>query len=557
MLAPLSLPYRYLVAFDPRDLPHHFADVLVIGGGLAGLRAALGIQEPSRVLVVTKDEVRESNSAYAQGGIAGVLDPEDRFDDHIADTLAAGKGLCDPEVVAMVVREAPARISELINWGTRFDEVNGNVALTREGGHSHPRVAHALGDATGREVMRAVIGQARARRNFRIWENCFTIDLLTDGGRCRGALVWDSTRGLALVWARATVLATGGAGQLYRETTNPAIATGDGHALAYRAGAELRDMEFMQFHPTVLYIAGSARHLLTEALRGEGAYLRDRNGYRFMPEYHALAELAPRDDVSRAITAQMAKTRHPSVYLDLSHLDAAYLRKRFPGIDQLCRGFDLDFTRDPIPVRPGAHYMIGGVTVDLDGRTSLPGLWAAGEVTSSGLHGANRLASNSLLEGLVYGARAAGDIGRALEAEGPRRLEVPPVSESPRGDSREPLDLADIQNSLRSLMWRSVGIIRDTHGLAEAAEQVDHWCRYVLAQVFADPAGWTLQNMLTVARLMIAAATAREESRGVHTRSDFPETDPAQARHIALESTPISAQTDEAPTRLTTRSSDG
>ncbi len=240
-----------------------------------------------------------------------MLDPEDRFDDHIADTLAAGKGLCDPEVVEMVVREAPERIAELIDWGTQFDEVDGHVALGREGGHSHARIVHALGDATGREVMRAVIHQVRARRNVRIWQNSFTIDLLTHEGRCRGALVWDRRRGLSLVWARAVVLATGGAGQLYRETTNPPIATGDGHALAYRAGAELRDMEFMQFHPTVLYIAGSSRHLLTEALRGEGAYLRDRNGQRFMPDYHPRAELAPRDDVSQAIVAQMAQDAAP------------------------------------------------------------------------------------------------------------------------------------------------------------------------------------------------------------------------------------------------------
>jgi L-aspartate oxidase len=332
------------------------------------------------------------------------------------------------------------------------------------------------------------------------------------------------------------VLATGGAGQLYRETTNPKIATADGHALAYRAGAELRDMEFMQFHPTVLYIAGSARQLLTEALRGDGAQLRDRTGHRFMPEYHELAELAPRDDVSRAITAQMAKTQHPCVYLDLSHLDAAYLRQRFPGIDQICRSFDLDFTHDPIPVRPGAHYMIGGVTVDLSGRTSLPGLWAAGEVTSSGLHGANRLASNSLLEGLVFGARAADDIQAMLASDSRSRLEVPPISAESRSASGEPLDLADIRNSLRSLMWRSVGITRDAAGLDDAADQVDHWCRYALNQSFENPAGWTLQNMLTVARLIIAAATAREESRGVHTRRDFPATDPAWAHHIALKS---------------------
>ncbi|MEO6810946.1 MAG: L-aspartate oxidase [Isosphaeraceae bacterium] len=530
----LALPRRHLVAFDPQDLPHHFTDVLIIGGGLAGTRVALGLTDDVRALIVTKDEVRESNSAYAQGGIAGVLDPEDRFDDHIADTLAAGKGLCDPEVVAAVVREAPERINELIHWGTHFDEVDGNVALTREGGHSHARIVHALGDATGREVMRAVINQVRNRPNVRIWQNSITLDLLTLDGRCRGALVWDRRRGLSLIWARAVVLATGGAGQLYRETTNPSIATADGHALAYRAGAELRDMEFMQFHPTVLYIAGSSRHLLTEALRGEGAYLRDRNGHRFMPEAHPLAELAPRDDVSRAITARMALTQHPCVYLDLSHLDPAYIRKRFPGINALCRTFDLDFTRDPIPVRPGAHYMVGGVTVDLHGRTTIPGLWAAGEVTSTGLHGANRLASNSLLEGLVYGARAAEDVLAQLQSEGPRPLEVPLITGEPESNNRERLDLADIRESLRALMWRNVGIIRDARGLAEAAEQVDFWCRYALGQVFDDPAGWTLQNMLVVARLMISAAAAREESRGVHTRLDFPETDPSRAHHITM-----------------------
>lgn len=534
---PIALPRRYLVGFDPLDLPHHFVDVLVIGGGLAGLRAALEVPDPLRVLVVTKEEIRESNSNYAQGGIASVLDPADRFDDHIADTLAAGKGLCDPAMVELVVKEAPQRIGELIRWGTHFDEVDGQVALTREGGHSHARIVHALGDATGREVMRAVILEARARRNVRIWQNSFTIDLVTHVGRCRGALVWDRRRGPSLVWARAVLLATGGAGQLFRETTNPAIATGDGHALAFRAGAELRDMEFMQFHPTVLYIAGSARHLLTEALRGEGAHLRDRHGYRFMPDRHPLAELAPRDDVSRAIVEQMERTRHPCVYLDLSHLDPTYVRQRFPGIDRLCRGFDLDITQDPIPVRPGAHYMIGGVTIDRDGRTTVPGLWAAGEVTSSGLHGANRLASNSLLEGLVHGARAAEDILAQLEAQGRQPLEVPPIAPTVLRGEDEPLDLNDIRDSLRALMWRSVGITREGAGLVEASELVDYWAGYVLEHVFDDPAGWVLQNMITIARLMIAAASAREESRGVHTRSDFPEPDPAWVRHIAFRCT--------------------
>jgi L-aspartate oxidase len=527
-------PRRYLVGFDPKDLPHHFTDVLIIGGGIAGLRSALGIPECYRVLVVTKDEVRESNSHYAQGGIASVLDPEDGFDNHIADTLAAGVGLCDLDVVEMVVREAPARIAELTEWGTHFDEVNGQVALGLEGGHSHARIVHALGDETGREIMRAVILKARSRRNIRIWQNCFTIDLVTHDGRCQGVLVWDRRRGFALVWARCIVLATGGAGQLYRETTNPAIATGDGHAMAFRAGAELRDMEFMQFHPTVLYIAGSARHLMTEALRGEGAYLRDRHGERFMPGYHPMAELAPRDVVSLAIAAQMAKTQHPNVYLDLSHIDSAHIRRRFPGIDRLCRNFDLDITRDQIPVCPGAHYMIGGVAVDLRGRSSLPGLWAAGEVTSSGLHGANRLASNSLLEGLVFGANVADDIVRELETLGPLPLTVPPISLRTSNDGRARIDLADLRVSLRALLWRRVGISRDEAGLKEAAERLDHWSRYILPLEFDDTTGWNMQNMLLVARLMITAAVARRESRGVHFRQDHPQRDPTLEHHISL-----------------------
>jgi L-aspartate oxidase len=541
MLTPLSLPRRYLVGFDPRELPHHFTDVLIIGGGIAGLRAALGFSDARRVLVVTKEEVKESNSHYAQGGIAGVLDPEDRFDNHIADTLAAGKGLCDQAVVEIVVREAPDRINELIGWGTHFDfdQAHGRVALGLEGGHSHARIAHALGDETGREIMRAMIHQAHSRKWIRIWQNCSTIDLLTHDGRCRGVLVWDRRRGFALVWARAVVLATGGAGQLYRETTNPPIATADGHAMAYRAGVVLRDMEFMQFHPTVLYMAGSARHLLTEALRGEGAYLRDKNGHRFMPEAHPLAELAPRDDVSLAIARQMAKTHHPNVYLDLSHLDPDFISGRFPGIDRLLQRFDMDITSDPIPVCPGAHYMIGGVTIDEMGRTSLPGLWAAGEVSSSGLHGANRLASNSLLEGLVYGSRVAQDVAAELDRAGPWQLEVPPIAPAMASDGRAMIDLDDLRKSLRGLMWRRMGITREAAGLADASTQVDHWCRYVLPHVFDEPGGWAIQNMLTVARLMLAAAAERKESRGVHSRSDHPAPDPNWLRHIAMVCPPI------------------
>jgi L-aspartate oxidase len=526
---------RYLAAFHRRELPHFFTDVLIIGGGLAGLRAANAVDPRLNVLVVTKDAIQQSNSTYAQGGIAGVMDPDDRFEEHVNDTLIAGGTLCDSQVVDMVIREAPERIQELIEWGTHFDEQAGRILLGREGGHSKSRIVHALGDMTGREVMRAVIERTQHQPNVRIWENTFTLDLLTHDGVCRGAIVATSHREKMLVWARQTILATGGCGQVYRESTNPPVATGDGHAMAYRAGARLRDMEFVQFHPTVLYIAGGSRSLITEAVRGEGGWLVDKDGVRFMPAYDPRAELAPRDIVSQAIVSQMEKTRHPCVYLDVTHLEAQFVLKRFPGIAAACRQFGIDITRDKIPVRPGAHYMIGGVTIDRSGRTSMPALWAAGEVSSSGLHGANRLASNSLLEGLVYGAHAGTAASRAaLETNGHYRV-FPlenPIVETPA----EPLDLADIRNSLKALMWRSCGVRRSGELLDEALEAVDGWRRYVLARQFDDLDGWELQNMLTLARVMIQAALLREESRGVHLRTDFPRLDDAQwNKHLWFE----------------------
>jgi L-aspartate oxidase len=525
---------RYLAPFHPKKVPHFFTDVLIVGGGLAGLRAALEIEPQLSVLVVTKGSREQSNSVQAQGGIAAVLAPDDSFEEHVADTLEAGGPLCDRQVVERVVREGPDRIRELIEWGTEFDRDGDSVALTREGGHGRERIAHAMGDATGQEIMRAAIEQVDRRPNIEIWEDTFTLDLLTHEGSCRGAIVWNRQHGKTQIWAKRTVLCTGGAGQLYRETTNPDVATGDGLAIAYRAGVELQDMEFMQFHPTVLYIAGSSRNLITEAMRGEGARLIDRAGCRFMPDYDRRAELAPRDVVSWAIVSQMEKTRHPNVYLDLTHLDPDAVRARFPGIAAICAKFDLDITQDRIPVRPGAHYMMGGLTVDARGRTILPGLLAAGEVTSTGLHGANRLASNSLLETLVYGAASGKEASReAASVDDSLRglpLENPPVKLS-----SELLDLTDIRNSLKSLMWRRVGVRRNAGGLREALDNIEHWCRYVLPLQFSDPGGWELQNMLCVARLVIQAALEREETRGCHVRAEFPDRDDeGWNRHITF-----------------------
>lgn len=535
--SPLMLPIarRSLVRFDPKRIPHAFTDVLIIGGGIAGIRAALEVESQVEVTVVTKDVLQLSNSAWAQGGIAGVLDPLDDIANHFADTMSAGKGLCDPAIVEMVVGEAPEQIRQLIELGTHFDEENGQIALTKEGGHSHRRIVHALGDATGKEVMRALIERIQKSPTAQVWEETFTIDLLVHEGICRGALVWNPRHGRTFVWAKQTILATGGAGRIFRETTNPKIATGDGHALAFRAGAVLRDMEFMQFHPTVLYIAGSSRHLISEAVRGEGGYLRDCQGYRFMGDYDPALELAPRDIVSRAITSQMAKTKHPCVYLDLSHLPATLIQDRFPHIGAVCAEFGIDITRDRVPVRPGAHYMVGGIEVDREGRTSLPGLWAAGEVTSSGLHGANRLASNSLLEGLVYGQHAGrGALELALGTADDFR--APSVISDCQASTRTgaDLNLVDVGNSLASEMGRQVGIERDQQGLEEAGRNVEFWDRYVSPCEFNQPSGWELQNLLLNSRMMIAAALKRTESRGVHFRRDFPQTDPTQAKHITM-----------------------
>ncbi len=531
----LAEPRRYLVNIDSISTHQLFTDCLVIGAGIAGFRAAIEAAEHCNVIIVCKDTVKNSNTAKAQGGIASVLNKTDTFESHITDTLNTGCGICDEGIVDSVVRQGPELIEQLLRWGTEFDLIDGHIATTLEGGHSCPRVAHAHGDETGRIITEALIKKVGQNSNIRILENSYAIDLLTnDDNKCIGIVGHDNHRGPQIIWAANTILATGGAGRLYRETTNPEVATGDGIAMAYRAGAVLQDLEFLQFHPTTLYIAGATRALITETLRGEGAVLLDSKGRRFMKEYHEAAELAPRDIVSRAILTQMRKTESTHVYLDVRHFDKAYFAKRFPQINELLESFDIDIVHDLIPVRPSAHYMIGGVKTDSSAKTNIENLYACGEIASTGLHGANRLGSNSLLEGLVFG-KIAGKIASQSTKAGAAHLKHPLIKYQIPHSDRTRLDAADVRNSLRSLMWRNVGITRRAQLLAETQEIISFWQRYVMDKIFDSSEGWECQNMLTVCLLMAQSAQARQESRGVHFRRDFPHTDDEHfKKHIEI-----------------------
>jgi L-aspartate oxidase len=526
---------RYLVNINSISTHQLFTDVLIIGAGIAGLRAAIEAAQRRNVIIVCKSSLENSNTWNAQGGIAAVLDKTDSFESHIADTLETGCGLSDPGVTELVVRQGPGLVEQLLDWGAEFDMDDGNIAVSLEGGHTHPRVAHAHGDETGRIIAETLIKKTRQNPNIKVMENFFAIDLLTNhNNECVGLIGADGRGEPQIIWAANTILATGGAGRIYRETTNPEVATGDGLAMAYRAGVLLQDLEFMQFHPTTLYIAGASRALITETLRGEGAILLDSEGRQFMKDYHESAELAPRDIVSRAILTQMLKTNATHVYLDIRHFDKKHFAKRFPLINELCESFDINIGKDLIPVRPSAHYMIGGVKTDITARTNIENLYACGEVAATGLHGANRLGSNSLLEGLVFG-KIVGQSASARKKSGSSHIRHPAMKYQIPHSNRTRLDTTDVRNSLRALMWRNVGITRTAQPLAEAQEIIRFWQRYVMDKTFDSPDGWECQNMLTVSLLMARSAQARQESRGVHFRGDFPNIDDEHfKKHIEI-----------------------
>jgi len=479
------------------------ADFLVVGAGVAGLRAAIELAPAGRVLVVAKDALRESSSEYAQGGIAVALGDDDHVSLHEQDTLVAGDGLCDGLAVRALVEEGPAAVRELIEWGAEFDREDGVLAFTREGAHSRHRVLHAHGDSTGREIARALYHHAAALPNVSFRTYSAVTDLLIEDGEAAGAVVYDESMGAsARVYARAVLLATGGLGRVFLDTTNPDVATGDGVAMAWRAGAEISDLEFVQFHPTALHLEGAPRFLLSEALRGEGAYLLNNAGERFTDE------LAPRDIVSRAIVTEMRRTSAEHVYLDLRHLGGAFLERRFPRIYNTCMRYGLDLGAAPAPIAPAAHYAMGGVRTDLDGRTSVARLYAAGEAACTGVHGANRLASNSLLEGVVYGKRAAAAM---LPWAGKPAVE--------RGASEPEHYPCTTEEQVRRAASQYCGIVRD----GEALERACRWFESNRTEA-APPslAGYQLRNMHAVVWLIARCALARRESRGAHYRSDFP-----------------------------------
>ncbi len=514
------------------DVKTEVTDFLVIGSGVAGLRAAIELSNHGNVSVITKDVPSESSTEYAQGGIAVALSDEDEVGIHYEDTLKAGDGLCSEEAVRVLVEEGPERIMELISWGAEFDREGTKLAFGLEAAHSRKRILHAGGDSTGKELERVLINKVKAIHSIRRLPFTLAMELIVRDGACLGALTLSERRRVAIL-ARATVLATGGAGQVYSITTNPQVATGDGMALAYRAGAALEEMEFVQFHPTSLFLQSAPHFLLTEALRGEGGRLLNTRDERFMGRYRDEMELAPRDAVSRAILMEIERTGSDHVYLDLRHMGEDFVKRRFPRVYSTCLTYGLDITHEPIPVCPAAHYMMGGVKTDINGRTNINGLFAAGETACTGVHGANRLASNSLLEGLVYGRRAGQTAAReGGEAKTSRRQMDLSLSFAPMPPhSIQAHD--EIRGDLRRLMWLDVGIIRNEETLLEAKGKIEQW-RYITEKSFLTRRELELKNMIQVAGLITEAALLRKNSVGAHFRSDFPGKGAGWRQHTTL-----------------------
>lgn len=526
---PIAVPSADSTAANLSDPP---VDFLVIGGGIAGLSAAIRLAAAGSVLVVTKEGLAESNTAYAQGGIAVAMSGEEDVALHLKDTVAAGDGLVDENAARVLVEEGPRRVEELLEWGTAFDRENGKLMLTREAAHSRSRILHANGDATGREIAVSLLRHVRKVPNIRLLEWTTCIDLLTESRDGRevvtGATMLDGEGGILTVHAKATLIASGGAGQVYSDTTNPPVATGDGIAMAWRAGAAISDMEFYQFHPTAFSAPNAPRFLLSEALRGEGAHLVNSKGERFMQRYHPLQELAPRDVVARAITHE---GMDGPVYLDMRHVTKD-LMARFPGISRFLAEYHLELNRDLIPVRPAAHYLMGGILTDVHGRTTMPGLYAAGEAACTGVHGANRLASNSLLEGLVFGALAAESMiddskGRTLP-ESSEQVSTMPIEASGRTADEQIERWID---DLRKNMWRYAGLLRDANGLL-AMQRVLEALQNTMPRGVSRRA-IEARNLHAIATMIVLSAMGRRESRGAHYRNDYPEHD-ATARHSIL-----------------------
>ncbi|MFB6346378.1 MAG: L-aspartate oxidase [bacterium] len=516
---------RYLLDPETQEFTHESSEILIVGSGVAGLRSALELAEDYTVTIITKASIKSSNTNWAQGGIAAVVGDHDNYESHIQDTLEAGAGLCDEPAVRRLVRNGPDQVRQLMDWGADFDRIGDELDLGREGGHSKNRIVHGRGDATGSLVEDTLVNQVQHHPRITVFEESMMVDIVADNDRAYGLLTMDreTTR---VIWCRGLILATGGLGQLFRETTNHNIATGDGMAAGFRAGLTLRDMEFVQFHPTTLYVAGGPRFLISEAVRGEGAILVDADGQRFMEEEHPRAELAPRDIVSRAILDRMIETNSECVYLDITDHSEEELRQKFPTIFSTCEEYELDMSRDRIPVRPCAHYCMGGLKANLNGRTEFNNVYVAGEVSCTGVHGANRLASNSLLEGLIMGDQIRDAISNQ-ELPELREVEL----SSPRKTTDKTLDLDDLTRSLKSLMWRRAGIIRSGEGLRKAQRQIDRWYRLLQPYRITSRKGVELANMMLLGKVIVEVAQNREESRGAHYRKDYPEPDDSLQKH--------------------------